>query len=199
RCPEGQAPGKCFFQKHAGAGTPKQLGRVMIEEKEGPGEYVFVEDLKGLLALVQMSILEIHPWGARRDNVERPDRLTIDLDPDPDLPWKRVVEAAFTTRDVLTDHGLESFVKTTGGKGLHVVVPISPRRAGWDEAKRFCKHVAGQIADAAPKLYTINMAKAARKGKIFVDYLRSGRGATAVAAYSTRAKPGATVSTPLAW
>jgi bifunctional non-homologous end joining protein LigD len=199
RCPEGQAAGKCFFQKHTSVGTPKSLGRVTIEEKEGPGEYVFVEDIEGLLALVQMSVLEVHPWGAKRDNVERPDRLTIDLDPGTDVPWPRVVDAAFQTRDLLTDYGLESFVKTTGGKGLHVVVPISPRRAGWDEAKRFCKHVAGQIADAEPKHFTINMAKAARKGKIFVDYLRNDRGATAVAAYSTRAKPGATVSTPVAW
>lgn len=199
RCPEGQAAGKCFFQKHTSVGTPKSVGRVTIEEKDGPGEYVFVEDIEGLLALVQMSVLEIHPWGAKRDNVERPDRLTIDLDPGPHVPWQRVVEAAFQTRDVLAEFELESFVKTTGGKGLHVVVPISPRRAGWDDAKRFCKHVAGQIADAAPNHFTINMAKAARKGKIFVDYLRNDRGATAVAAYSTRAKPGATVSTPLAW
>jgi bifunctional non-homologous end joining protein LigD len=199
RCPEGQAIGKCFFQKHVGAGTPKALGRVAIEEKEGPEEYVFVRDVQGLVALVQMSVLEIHPWGARRDNVERPDRLTFDLDPGPDVSWKRVVDAAFAIRDLLSDYELESFVKTTGGKGLHVVVPIAPRRHGWDDAKRFCKHVAGQLADQTPKLYTINMAKAARKGRIFVDYLRNDRGATAVVAYSTRAKPGATVSTPLTW
>jgi len=199
RCPDGQAAGKCFYQKHAGAGTPKTLGRVPIEEKDSPEEYVFVQDIEGLLALVQMSVLEIHPWGARRDNVERPDRLTIDLDPGSDVPWDRVVDAAFAARDVLAKLGLESFVKTTGGQGLHVVVPLAPRRADWDEAKRFCKHVAGLLADQAPKHYTINMAKAARKGKIFVDYLRNDRGATAVAAYSTRARPRAPVSAPLAW
>jgi bifunctional non-homologous end joining protein LigD len=198
RCPDGQA-GQCFYQKHAGAGTPQSLGRVSIEEKDGPEEYVFVRDLEGLLSLVQMSVLEIHPWGALRDNVDRPDRLTFDLDPGPDVPWPRVVEAAFVTRDLLADHGLESFLKTTGGKGLHVVVPLSPRRADWNEAKRVCKYLAGLLADQEPKLYTINMAKAARKGRIFVDYLRNDRGATAVAAYSTRARPGAPVSTPLAW
>jgi bifunctional non-homologous end joining protein LigD len=199
RCPDGQAAGKCFFQKHVGAGMPKSLGRVTIEEKNGPVEYVYVKDSEGLLALVQMSVLEIHPWGARRDNIERPDRLTIDLDPGPDVPWARVIEAAFATRELLADRDLESFVKTTGGKGLHVVVPISPRRHPWEEAKRFCKHIAGLLADQEPRLYTINMAKAARKGKIFVDYLRNDRGATAVAAYSTRARPGATVSTPISW
>jgi bifunctional non-homologous end joining protein LigD len=199
RCPDGQSARKCFFQKHTSVGTPKSLGRVMIEESKGSGEYVSVEDLAGLLALVQMSVLEIHPWGAKRDNVERPDRLTIDFDPGPDVPWSRVVAAALAMRDLLGEYDLESFLKTTGGKGLHVVVPISPRRYTWDDAKRFCKHVAGQLVDQSPKLYTINMAKAARHGKIFVDYLRNDRGATAVAAYSTRARPGATVSTPLAW
>jgi bifunctional non-homologous end joining protein LigD len=199
RCPDGQAAGKCFYQKHAGVGTPKWLGRVPIKEKDGPGEYVFVENIEGLLSLVQMSVLEIHPWGALRDNVERPDRLTFDLDPGPDVPWQRMIEAAFATRELLDGLGLTSFVKTTGGKGLHVVVPLAPRRHDWDEAKQFCKHVAGMLAEQASNLYTINMAKAARKGRIFVDYLRNDRGATAVAAYSTRARPGAPVSTPLDW
>jgi bifunctional non-homologous end joining protein LigD len=199
RCPQGQAAGKCFFQKHAGPGTPKSLGRVPIEENDGTVEYVFVRDLESLLSLVQISVLEIHPWGSRRDNVENPDRQTFDLDPGPDVPWSRVVEAAFATRDLLSDLGLNSFVKTTGGKGLHVVVPIAPRRHDWDDAKRFCKHVAGLLAGQNPHQYTITMAKAARKGRIFVDYLRNDRGSTAVAAYSTRARPGAPVSTPLAW
>jgi bifunctional non-homologous end joining protein LigD len=199
RCPDGQAAGKCFYQKHVGAGTPKSLGRVPIQEKEGPEEYVFVSDVEGLVALVQISVLEIHPWGARRDNVERPDRLTFDLDPGPGISWKHLAQAAVATRDLLSEHGLESFVKTTGGKGLHVVVPLAPRRHDWDDAKRFCKHLAGMLADQTPKLYTITMAKAARQGKIFVDYFRNDRGATAVAAYSTRAREGAPVSTPLAW
>lgn len=199
RCPDGQAAGKCFYQKHAGVGTPQSLGRVPIEESNGTAEYVYVRDVEGLLSLVQMSVLEIHPWGALRDKVDNPDRLTFDLDPGPGVSWQQVVDGAFLTREVLREEGLESFLKTTGGKGLHVVVPISPRRYSWDEAKRFCKHVAGLLMDKTPKLYTITMAKAARQGKIFVDYLRNDRGATAVAAYSTRARPGAPVSTPLAW
>jgi bifunctional non-homologous end joining protein LigD len=200
RCPAGQAAGKCFYQKHAGDGTPGELGRVKIKEKDGPEEYVYVRDMEGLLSLVQMSVLEIHPWGAKRDNVEKPDRLTFDLDPGPDVAWPRVIDAAFAVRELLTtDYGLESFLKTTGGKGLHVVVPISPRRHGWNEAKQFCRHVAEQIANRDPKRYTVNMAKAQRAGRIFVDYLRNDRGATAVAAYSTRARPGAPISTPLDW
>jgi bifunctional non-homologous end joining protein LigD len=199
RCPDGQAAGKCFYQKHVGAGTPKSLGRVLIEEKNGPEEYVYVSDVAGLVGLVQISVLEIHPWGSRRDNVEKPDRLTFDLDPGPGIAWKQLVEAALATRELLSEHGLDSFVKTTGGKGLHVVVPLAPRRHDWDDAKRFCKHVAGMLADQAPKKYTITMAKAARQGKIFVDYLRNDRGSTAVAAYSTRARQGAPVSTPINW
>jgi bifunctional non-homologous end joining protein LigD len=172
----------------------------MIEESDGPEEYVYVRNLESLLGLVQMSVLEIHPWGAKRDNVERPDRLTIDLDPAPDVAWPRVVEAALAVRDLLDhEYGLQSFLKTTGGKGLHVVVPIAPRRYDWDSVKEFCKGVATRLAQAAPNQYTTNMAKAARKGRIFVDYLRNDRGATAVCAYSTRARAGAPVSTPLAW
>ena len=152
-------------------------GACDIEEKEGPEDYLVIEDLKGLLSLVQISVLEIHPWAQLRDNVERPDRLTFDLDPGPGVGWPRVIEGANAIRELLSDeYGLESFLKTTGGKGLHVVVPISPRRGDWDDAKRFCKHVAGQLADRAPKHYTINMAKVARSGKIFVDYLRNDRG-----------------------
>jgi bifunctional non-homologous end joining protein LigD len=199
RCPAGQSA-KCFYQKHAGPGTPKALGRVSITEKDGPEEYLVVEDLAGLLSLVQMSILEIHPWGSKRENVERPDRLTFDLDPGPGVSWPRVIAGAIAIRDLLKDeYKLTSFLKTTGGKGLHVVVPLSPRRADWDIAKQFCKQVASRIAERQPQGYTINMAKAARNGKIFVDYLRNDRGATAVAAYSTRARPGAPVSTPLGW
>jgi bifunctional non-homologous end joining protein LigD len=199
RCPAGQSAGKCFFQKHIGAGTSAALGRVLIQEKDGPEAYVYVRDLDGLLALVQMSVLEIHPWGAKRDNVDRPDRLTIDLDPGPEVEWPRVVAAARAVRDRLAEYDLASFVKTTGGKGLHVVVPIAPRRYDWDQAKQFCKHLAEQLAHDEPEAYTASMAKARRQGRIFVDYLRNDRGATAVAAYSTRARPGATVSVPLRW
>lgn len=198
RCPAGQS-GKCFFQKHVGPGTPPELGRVPIEEGDGPTEYAYVRDLPGLLALVQMNVLEIHPWGSRRDNIEKPDRLTFDLDPGPGVSWQQVIEAALATREILAEHDLQSFVKTTGGKGLHVVVPIAPRRHDWSAAKGCCKRLAALLATRHPKLYTITMAKAARTGRIFIDYLRNDRGSTAVAAYSTRARPGAPVSTPIAW
>jgi bifunctional non-homologous end joining protein LigD len=199
RCPEGQQAGKCFYQKHVRKGTPAALGRVAIVESDGEQDYAYVKDLDGLLSLVQMNVLEIHPWGSRRDNVERPDRLILDLDPDPSVPWQRVIDAAIEVRELLDEHSLVSFLKTTGGKGLHVVVPLAPRRHDWGFAKAFCKRLADDLVARAPDRYTANMSKAARRGKIFVDYLRNDRGATAIAPYSTRAKPGATVSVPLAW
>lgn len=198
RCPEGQSS-KCFYQKHATAGTPRALRRIKVQEKDGVGEYLVVNDLDGLLSLVQISILEIHPWGSRRDQLEKPDYLIFDLDPDPSVPWKQVVEGARVVREQLNTYGLRSFLKTTGGKGLHIVAPLSPRRADWEKAKAFSRRVAEEIVSASPGQYTANMAKRARKGKIFIDYLRNDRGATAVAPYSTRAKPGATVSVPLDW
>ncbi|MBI3461680.1 MAG: DNA ligase D [Planctomycetes bacterium] len=197
RCPNGHK-GECFFQKHADAGTPSALGRVAITEKDKTSEYLVIENLAGLISLVQMGVLEIHPWGSRRDNVERPDRLIFDLDPDPSVAWPRVIEGAKHVRDTLADLGLTSFVKTTGGRGLHVVVPIQ-RRLEWPEVKEFCKAVVEQVARAAPAQYTANMSKAARKGRVYLDYLRNDRGATAVAAYSTRARSGAAVSVPLEW
>jgi bifunctional non-homologous end joining protein LigD len=199
RCPQGQAAGKCFFQKHAGPGTREVLGQVPIEESDGTTNYVYVRDLAGLLSLVQMNVLEIHPWGSKRDRVDYPDRLTFDLDPGPNVSWPQVIDAAMLTRELLRKHDLESFLKTTGGKGLHVVVPIAPRRRGWPQAKQFCKYLAGLLAERQPRLYTISMAKAARQGRIFIDYLRNDRGSTAIAAFSTRARPGAPVSTPLRW
>ena len=198
RCPEGQGE-PCFFQKHAAAGTPDALRRIDIDEKQETEVYLIADDLEGLLSLAQMSILEIHPWGSRADRLEQPDRLIFDLDPHEDVPWQRMIDAARQVRLALERLGLVSFLKTTGGKGLHVVVPLNPRRHEWPEAKAFTRAVAQHLADEHPELYTANMAKAARKGRIFIDYLRNDRGATAVAPYSTRAKPGATVSTPLAW
>jgi bifunctional non-homologous end joining protein LigD len=153
----------------------------------------------GLIGLAQMSILEIHPWGSRGDRIDYPDRLFFDLDPDPDIPWQRVIDAAFLIRDLLAKKGLTTFLKTTGGKGLHVVVPLSPRRTAWPEAKQFAREIAEWFAGQSPQLFTSVMSKAQRRGKIFIDYLRNDRGATAIAPYSTRAKPGAPVSVPLAW
>jgi bifunctional non-homologous end joining protein LigD len=199
RCPEGQKAGKCFYQKHVRPGTPEALGRVKIVQSDGPAEYVYVKDLDGLLSLAQMNVLEIHPWGARRDNVDRPDRLIFDLDPDEAVPWPRVIEAARAVRQRLEELDLQSFLKTTGGKGLHVTVPIAPRRHTWQQAKAFCKRLAEEFVRGQPDRYVANMAKAARRGKIFIDYLRNDHGATAIAPYSTRARAGAPVATPLDW
>jgi bifunctional non-homologous end joining protein LigD len=197
RCPAGSGQ-KCFFQKHPGEGTAELLMRTAVEEKDGPEDYLSVKDFPGLVALVQMGVLEIHIWGSRADNFEKPDRLIFDLDPDPAVKWPAVVASAKEVRILLQELGLESFLKTTGGKGLHIAVPIE-RRTSWDDAKAFCKAVADVMVAAAPNRYIAKMSKAARKGKIFVDYLRNDRGATAVAPYSTRAKPGATVSVPVSW
>jgi bifunctional non-homologous end joining protein LigD len=197
RCPEGLAQ-PCFYQKHIGFWAPDTLRRVKIREQKKVGEYLIADDLAGLLGFVQIGILEIHTWGSKFAKLERPDRLVFDLDPDASVGWPRVVEAARRVRAVLSDLGLQSFVKTTGGKGLHVVAPIVPE-AEWDVCAEFAAAVAARIVREAPDAYTDNMSKAKRKGKIFLDYLRNVRGATAVAAYSTRAKPSAPVSTPLHW
>jgi bifunctional non-homologous end joining protein LigD len=199
RCPQG-AQKKCFYQKHVSEQFPKSVRRVEVEESgDGAGEpYGAVASLEGLLSMVQMGVLELHVWGSRRQTLEKPDYLVFDLDPDEGLPWERVVEAAFETRELLSGLGLESFLKTTGGKGLHVALPIRPR-LGWDEVKAFTRAVSERLVANAPNRYTAKLPKASRKGKVFIDYLRNGRGATSIVAYSTRAKPGAPVSTPLAW
>jgi bifunctional non-homologous end joining protein LigD len=198
RCPQGEAGG-CFYHKHIDKSFPASVGRVMIEEREGKsGTYAVVDSLAALVAMVQMGVLELHVWGARRDRLERPDLLVFDLDPDEGLAWDRVVEAALAVRTLLDELGLESFVKTTGGKGLHVVVPIA-RRLDWDAAKGFTHAVADQLVQAAPRRFLATMSKAKRKGKVFIDYLRNGRGATFIVAYSARARAGATVSTPVSW
>jgi len=197
RCPAGSGQ-KCFFQKHPAEGAPDWLRRVPVKEQKKLEDYLAVDDLPGLISLVQMGVLEIHLWGSRADQFEKPDRLIFDLDPDPAVGWPQVVTAAKEVRLLLEDLGLTSYVKTTGGKGLHLVVPVK-RKLGWRETKAFCRAVADFMVAAAPKRYIATMSKAARKGKIFVDYLRNDRGATAIAPYSTRAKPGAPVSVPLSW
>jgi bifunctional non-homologous end joining protein LigD len=198
RCPEGDR-GACFYQKHAAPGVPKQVKRVRIRESGGrTASYLYVDDLPGLIALAQIGVVEIHPWGTRVERLERPDRLVLDLDPSPGLPWPRVVEAAEEARALLQGLELVGFVKTTGGKGLHVVVPLRPE-AGWDALRALGEGIGAEMTRRTPDRYTINPLKAARRGRIFIDYLRNVRGATAVAAYSPRAKRGAPVSTPLAW
>jgi bifunctional non-homologous end joining protein LigD len=197
RGPRGHA-GATFFQKHIAPGMPAPVRSVRIRDDDGDKDHLVIDDVAGLVALVQMDVLEIHVWGARADDVERPDRLVLDLDPDEDVAWPVVVDGARAARLRLAHLGLESFVKTTGGKGLHLVVPLA-RRHGWKEMKAFARAVAADLARRLPHAFTINPAKAARRGKIYLDYLRNSRGATAVAAYSSRARPGAPVSVPLAW
>ena len=197
RCPSGQDK-HCFFQKHVDEGLPDTIRSVEIEEGHGSGRYLMVEDLPGLIGLVQIGALELHPWGCRSEDIEHPDRMVFDLDPSPEVPWPRVVEAAHAVRERLRDMNLECCLKTTGGKGLHVFVPLSGRE-DWDEMKAFSKALADRMAREEPRLYTSALPKAERKGKIFIDYLRNNRGSTSVAAYSTRAKPGAPVSVPIDW
>jgi bifunctional non-homologous end joining protein LigD len=197
RCPQGQAS-PCFFQKHINATMPKAVHGVKIKEKEGTDVYLAVKNITGLISLVQMGVLEFHPWPAREDKIERPDLLIFDLDPDKELDWKAVIQGARDIRDLLAALGLESFLRTSGGKGLHICAPLN-RRNTWDEFKAFARGVAETMVRASPDRYTSNMSKAKRRGKIFVDYLRNQRGATAVASYSTRARPGATIAVPLAW
>jgi bifunctional non-homologous end joining protein LigD len=195
RCPGGVDEG-CFFQKHAWAGIGETVLR--SHDAESGEEVLAIEDLEGLLSLVQASVLEIHVWGATFDDIDRPDGITFDLDPAPEVEWPDVVSAAIEVRDRLRRAGLESFVKTTGGKGLHVYVPLKPH-ADWATVKEFAHALARAMAADSPTRYLATASKQARRGRVFVDYLRNGRGATAVAAYSTRARAEATVSTPLAW
>ena len=197
RCPRGTG-GHCFYQKHVTEAMPAPIRGVAIREKKGVEDYIVIDDLSGLITLVQLGVLEFHPWGCREDNVERPDRMVFDLDPGPSVEWLGVVHAAVALRDRLEDLGLQSFVKTSGGKGLHVVVPLQ-RRGAWDEMKDFSAAIAESLARLEPARYLTTATKAKRHGRIFIDYLRNGRGATSVAAYSTRAREGAPVSTPIAW
>jgi len=207
RCPEGlggHAAGRakaCFFQKHRLPGAPPPVEAVAIVEDDGETvEYMQVHDMAGLVALAQLGSLEIHTWGCHADQLERPDLMVFDLDPDVGLGWDQVALAAFELRRRLHDAGLESFIKTTGGKGLHVVAPITRGRGvGWDDFKAFTKAMVETLERDAPDRYTTNMAKTKRKGKIFLDYLRNGRGATFIAPYSPRARPGAPVAVPIDW
>ena len=195
RCPGGTSQ-KCFYQKHAAAGMSEAIRRIHI--KAGEEDYLIVDEAEGLVELVQFGTIEIHPWGSRGTDIHRPDRLIFDLDPDPSVPWPSVVAAAHEVRGLLDELGLRSFPKTTGGKGLHVVVPIEPGPK-WPTAKEFTRQVAELLATRAPERYTTNMAKRARKGRIFIDYLRNDFGATGIAPYSTRARDGAPIAVPLAW
>ncbi len=193
RCPEG-ASGQCFFQKHARAGIPTEHLHLVPEKGD---KIITIEELNGLIALVQGGVLEIHTRGTTVDDREHADRLVFDLDPGPGTSWKDVVAAAREVRERLAGIKLKTFVKTSGGKGLHVVLPIEPEP--WDTVKTFCRTVAESMEKDDPDRYIATAAKARRDGRIFIDYLRNSREATAVAPYSTRARAGAPVSVPIEW
>ncbi|HYC04371.1 MAG TPA: non-homologous end-joining DNA ligase [Azospirillaceae bacterium] len=197
RCPSGPEAA-CFIQKHAWPGLHEQVHRVPIAEKAGVRDYLVVDCLPGLVALLQGGVVEIHPWGATVDRLERPDRLVLDFDPAPGVAFADVVAAAREARERLAAAGLASFVRTTGGKGLHVVAPLEPT-AGWAQLKDFAEGIAASMAADQPDRYTTSMAMDERDGRIFIDYLRNTRGASAVASYSVRARDGAPVAMPVSW
>jgi bifunctional non-homologous end joining protein LigD len=198
RCPQGRAK-KCFFQKHDAGTFGPHVHHVPIEEKKGEvQDYLYIDDPAGLIACVQMGAIEFHGWGARIEDYEKPDRLVFDIDPDEGLGFDAVKKAARDIKRHLADMGLQSFPLLTGGKGLHVVVPLRPE-AEWPAVKDFAMRFAVALATAEPDRFTANLAKAARTGRMFLDYLRNQRGATAIMPYSTRARAGAPVSAPIAW
>lgn len=199
RCPEGVGK-ECFFQKHVSAMLPKEIETVEVPDKKTgkPEPYITLHTREALAGLAQMGVLEVHPWGSRNEDLEHPDRIIVDLDPDEALGWTTLTEAAGEVRKRLKKLGLESFLKTTGGKGLHVVLPIEPT-LDWATVKEFAHRVVLAMEKERPALYLTKMTKSARTGKIYLDYLRNERGATAVAPYSPRARAGGAVSMPLAW
>lgn len=198
RCPDGRTK-PCFFQKHVLAGSPKAIHPLALEESDGERvQYMTVDDMPGLVALAQLGTLEIHTWGSHADQPEKPDLMVFDLDPGDGVTWDEIALAAFQLRRRLDDLGFTSFVKTTGGKGLHVAVPTK-RGPSWDDLKELTKLVVEAMARDAPDRFVTVMTKSRRRGKIFLDYLRNGRNATFIAPYSPRARKNATVATPITW
>jgi bifunctional non-homologous end joining protein LigD len=198
RCPQGRAK-KCFFQKHDSGTFGPHVHHVPIREKDGHNEdYLYFEDSAGVIACVQMGTIEFHGWGSKVADVEKPDRMVFDLDPDVGLDFELVKKAAKDVRTYLADMGLTTFPMLTGGKGVHVIVPLTPR-AEWPEVKDFCHRFALALAEAEPERFTAALSKAKRTGRIFIDYLRNQRGATAIMPYSARAREGAPVAAPINW
>ncbi len=197
RCPDG-IDAQCFFQKHHNDNLGANVHPVTLRESDGKADYVYVDGIEGVLDLVQMNTLEFHPWGAKRDAPDRPDRLVFDLDPDEGITWSDVKRAAREVRDRLEEAGLHSWVRLSGGKGVHVCVPIVPD-SDWDAAKAFSEAFADAMVAQSPLRYVATASKAARKDRIFIDWLRNARGATSVASWSLRARAGAPVAMPLQW
>jgi bifunctional non-homologous end joining protein LigD len=198
RCP-GEIGSQCFFQKNVTPSVPRSVSKVRVRgADEKTVVYPVVDTAEGLLAMVQNGAVEFHVWGSRVGAIEAPDTLVFDLDPDPELPWRRVREAARALREELEVRGLESYVRTSGGKGLHVVVPLTST-ASWAHAGAFAREVVETLVAREPDKYTATMSKAKRGGKVFVDHFRNGRGATSVTSYSLRARAGAPVALPIGW
>lgn len=197
RCPEGLS-GECFYQRNPGKGLGPEVKPFHWKHKGKPYEYFYIEDERGLIELIQVGSIEIHPWGAPHDHIDYPDRLIFDLDPGDGVPFDAVKLAARDLRRRLKDKGLESYLKCTGGKGIHVRVPLSGKNK-WAEAKAFCAEIAEAMAKEVPAAYVSTMTKAKRTGKIFVDYFRNDYTATAIADFSVRARPGAPVAVPMDW
>jgi bifunctional non-homologous end joining protein LigD len=197
RCPDGWS-NPCFYQKHADRSVNEAVARVPVPDGDGTATYFSAGTAAALVGLVQWGVIELHPWGARSPRLDRPDRLIFDLDPDDNLPWESLVTAVRQLRTLLAEMHLVGFLKTTGGKGLHVVLPIRATLT-WDEAKSFSKSVADLLVRTTPDLFIATAAKDQRKGKVFIDYLRTAWGATAVAPYAVRARARAPVAMPIAW
>jgi bifunctional non-homologous end joining protein LigD len=197
RCPAGVGT-SCFYMRHSQVWAPSALRRVDIREKTKTGEYLVADSVEALVSLVQMNAIEVHTWNSTTTHLECPDRVVIDIDPGPDVGWDAVVEAARLVRRLLGALDLASFVKTTGGRGLHVVVPLAPR-AGWHDCLAFARGLADTIVRHEPARYTTEFRKSGRESKILVDYLRNNRTNTSIAAFSPRARPGAPVSVPVRW
>ncbi len=198
RCPEGHAK-QCFFQRHAGSGAPGDFHQLKVKEKDGgTDEYIYVKDAKGLVAAAQISALEFHVWGSTVKDIEKPERIVFDLDPDESVGFATVKRAAKRVHDLLDALGLKSYPLITGGKGIHIVAPIRPAHA-WPVVKAFAGALADRMAADAPRDFVATMSKAKRKGRIFIDHFRNERGATAIAPYSPRARDGASIAWPVSW
>lgn len=197
RCPSG-LDGECFYQRNPGKGLGPDVHAYKFRHYDTTNEYLYIENEAGLLELIQMGAIELHPWGAGIDSIDYPDRLIFDLDPAPEVPFEALKTAARDLRGRLKRKGLESTLKATGGKGLHVTVPLAAKDK-WAEVKAFAESLAHEMVTAAPEAYVATMSKAKRSGKIFIDVFRNDYTATAIADYSVRARPGAPVSTPLEW
>ncbi len=197
RCPSG-ITADCFYQRNVGFGLGADVHPFLWDYKGRSYKYIYVQDIQGIMEMIQMGVIEIHPWGATIDQVHTPDRMIFDLDPDPSVPFREVKKAAVEIRTRLTRAGLESFLKCTGGKGLHIVVPLAPTRS-WEDVKSWASAFAHTMVDEAPDKYVATITKSKRAGKILIDFFRNDYTATGIASYSLRARPGAPVAVPLEW